>query len=170
MDEGDKIAEIIDPGNPVVYVNLKPDRPARDENPAEARLAADLVRALIAVGVPGQEIAVLSPYQRQNRAIRSKLAEETSALTVDLVERLQGSERDVIIFSLCASDPAYLEEQAGVLYLPNRLNVGLTRARKKLIMLGSRNIFEYESGNDEYRRWVEIFHRWRSSVLNISYP
>ena len=58
---------------------------------------------------------------------------------VDTVERVQGAERDVILFGLTASDPDHLLSE--FLNSPNRLNVAMTRARTKLIIIGSRAFF-----------------------------
>ncbi|MBM3226023.1 MAG: hypothetical protein FJZ47_19815, partial [Candidatus Tectomicrobia bacterium] len=58
---------------------------------------------------------------------------------IDTVERLQGAERDVVIVSLTTSDPDALESP--FLNNPNRFNVAITRARQKLIVVGSRAFF-----------------------------
>jgi len=58
---------------------------------------------------------------------------------VDTIERVQGAERDVIFFGLTASDPDHLTSE--FLNSPNRLNVAMTRARKKLIIVGSKAFF-----------------------------
>jgi superfamily I DNA and/or RNA helicase len=50
---------------------------------------------------------------------------------------MQGQERDVIIFSLTAGDPAYMTEMADFLYNPNKLNVAFSRAKYKLIIVGN---------------------------------
>ena len=49
------------------------------------------------------------------------------------IERLQGGERDMIILSLTSSDPEAVLREASFFFSPNRLNVSLTRARRKLV-------------------------------------
>jgi hypothetical protein len=66
---------------------------------------------------------------------------------IDTVERVQGAERDVIVYALTTSDPDHLE--GGFLNNPNRFNVALTRARKKLIVVGSRAFFHQVPGTAE---------------------
>jgi superfamily I DNA and/or RNA helicase len=58
---------------------------------------------------------------------------------IDTVERLQGAERDIVLFSVTTSDPDYLDS----LFLnnPNRFNVAITRARHKLVVVGSAAFF-----------------------------
>ncbi|NOX32548.1 MAG: ATP-binding domain-containing protein, partial [Deltaproteobacteria bacterium] len=58
---------------------------------------------------------------------------------VDTVERFQGAERDIIIFGITSSDPDHL--QSDFLNSPNRLNVAMTRAKNKLIIVGSHAFF-----------------------------
>lgn len=58
---------------------------------------------------------------------------------IDTVERIQGAERDVILFGFTCSDPDHVLSE--FLNNPNRFNVAMTRARKKLIVAGSKTFF-----------------------------
>ena len=58
---------------------------------------------------------------------------------IDTVERVQGAERDVILFAFTASDPDSIASE--FLGNPNRFNVAITRARQKLVVVGSRAFF-----------------------------
>jgi superfamily I DNA and/or RNA helicase len=94
-------------------------------------------------------MAIITPHRAQNNEIRKRLSKRISdtGLTpqgfqlplVDTVERIQGAERDIIFFGLTASDPDHLTSE--FLNSPNRLNVAMTRARKKLIIVGSKAFF-----------------------------
>lgn len=118
-------------------------RGARVIAPCEAAIAAELAVRAIRAGVDPREVAVIAPHRAQGNRIRQLLRASLPDLPadqrplVDTVERLQGGERDVIILSLTASDPEAMFRDADFFFSPNRLNVSLTRARKKLIVLMS---------------------------------
>jgi superfamily I DNA and/or RNA helicase len=84
-------------------------------------------------------------------------------LIIDTVERLQGAERDVILFSLTTSDPDHLESP--FLNNPNRFNVAITRARHKLVVVGSRVFFtrvpRTEAGLLAHRCFTAYYHLCR---------
>jgi len=62
---------------------------------------------------------------------------------VDTVERFQGGERDVIIMTATVSDPDYIAAESDFLLDLNRLNVAMSRMKKKLIVLVSESIPEH---------------------------
>jgi superfamily I DNA and/or RNA helicase len=90
-------------------------------------------------------LGVITPYRSQIALIRKELqAKGIPALldiSVDTVERYQGSERDVIIYSFCVNQRYQLKflpnltEENGV-QIDRKLNVALTRARKRMIVMG----------------------------------
>ena len=90
-------------------------------------------------------LGVITPYRSQIALIRKELqAKGIPALldiSVDTVERYQGSERDVIIYSFCVNQRYQLKflpnltEENGV-QIDRELNVALTRARKRMIVMG----------------------------------
>jgi superfamily I DNA and/or RNA helicase len=65
---------------------------------------------------------------------------------IDTVERLQGAERDVLLFSVTTSDPDHLDNP--FLNNPNRFNVAITRARHKLVVVGSAAFFAHVPHSD----------------------
>lgn len=110
----------------------------------EAEFIADVVKNYLKYGLPASEIAVLSPFRAQAANIRRVIRkneyikeEEYQQIAVDTIDKMQGQEREVIIFSLVAGDIEYMTEMADFLYNPNKLNVAFSRAKSKLIIVGN---------------------------------
>ncbi|KAK6726070.1 hypothetical protein RB195_004406 [Necator americanus] len=102
------------------------------KNPGEAELVIRYVQILKSIGIPGREIAVISPYYAQVAAIRGLLGDtDVSANTVD---SFQGQEREVVVFSMVRHNE---EKSIGFLQNEKRLNVAITRARRQFVLIGS---------------------------------
>lgn len=118
------------------------ERSSRQSNELEAALVAELVRACLGLGLDGKDgVGVVVPHRAQKAALRARLPELADADSIDTVERFQGGERDVIIVACTASDPDYIMAEAEFLLDPQRLNVALSRARKKLIVVAAATVF-----------------------------
>jgi DNA replication ATP-dependent helicase Dna2 len=149
LGPGGALHEILDPDRPAVLVTIDHEG-CRTRSRPEADLAACLALELMAHhGVSWEEIAVIAPYRAQVNAIRrafrtraagAAMAPDREPL-IDTVERIQGQERDVIIASFTASDPDLLARDASFFFSPNRLNVLLSRARVKRILIASPRAF-----------------------------
>lgn len=106
-------------------------------------------------------LGIITPYRNQIAMIRHELRSLSipalEAVSVDTVERYQGSERDVIIYSFCVNNLRQLEllpnltEENGV-QIDRKLNVALTRARKQLFITGVPELLKF---NPIYRRLME---------------
>ncbi len=134
------------PSNELLVIHHEFDSQGR--SPYEANLTAGIVSDLLANGVPVGEIGVMSPYRAQirevKRAVMAKNGPEIAAsLFVDTVERMQGQEKDYIIYSLSNSNPAEVEDRLEFFYSPNRLNVAITRARVKCVVIANEKIFNF---------------------------
>lgn len=110
----------------------------------EAEFITEVVENYLKYGLPASEIAVLSPFRAQAANIRRVIRkneyikeEEYQQIAVDTIDKMQGQEREVIIFSLVAGDIEYMTEMADFLYNPNKLNVAFSRAKSKLIIVGN---------------------------------
>ncbi|HEX6817091.1 MAG TPA: C-terminal helicase domain-containing protein, partial [Ktedonobacterales bacterium] len=111
---------------------------------AQARVVTRLIRALLEADVLPEQIGVIAPYRAQVAAIRQRLSiRAIGGVTVDTVDRFQGAERRVILFSF-GGRVAASPYTRGMDFLadPNRLNVALTRAQRKLILVGERRMLE----------------------------
>jgi superfamily I DNA and/or RNA helicase len=109
---------------------LEPDGESR-LNPSEAMLVRRKVQALIDLGVSPRDIAVIAPYAAQVRLLRDQL--KIDGLEIDTVDGFQGREKEAVIISLVRSNT---KGEIGFLADTRRMNVALTRARRKLIVIG----------------------------------
>jgi ATP-dependent RNA/DNA helicase IGHMBP2 len=139
-------------------------------NREEARLAVELVGELLQAGVAAAEIALISPYSAQVRLLRELLTrEEETLVEVNSVDGFQGREKEVIIVSLVRANSA---GQIGFLADTRRMNVALTRARRKLIVIGdSATITAHPFYNElvGYFEEIEAYHsvwEWVHPQLN----
>ena len=173
-----RFREILDPDRPAPLVLIEHEG-CRQRAPAEAALIADLLLELVTHHeMAPEEIAVIAPYRAQvnaiKQALRVRAAERNHPLTrepvIDTVERIQGQERDVVIASFTNSDPEYLLKDASFFYSPNRLNVLLSRARMKRIIVASPLAFRAIPTDLETLRKASLFRRLHDESDRISWP
>lgn len=118
-------------------------------NPREAERVREEVRRLLDAGLPPRDIAVIAPYAAQVRRLRELLPQP--ALEIDSVDGFQGREKEAVVISLVRSNP---EGEIGFLADVRRMNVALTRARRRLVVVGDSATL---GGHPFYRRMVEHF-------------
>ncbi len=120
-------------GMPVVFVPVESDLDGRS-NIEEAHVVAGLVRSFIGGhGLSPDAIGVVSPFRAQVVLLRQML--EDTRVAIDTVERFQGGERDVMILSFVRS------RATGFVFDERRLNVAITRARRKLVLVAHPELF-----------------------------
>lgn len=120
-------------------------------NASEARIVADLLRRIFRQYGnrfdTDRTVGVIVPYRNQIAMIRHELAllnlPQLQDISIDTVERYQGSQRDVIIYSFTVQQPYQLDfltsncfEEEGRI-IDRKLNVAMTRARCQLLMTGN---------------------------------
>ncbi|XP_077093322.1 DNA replication ATP-dependent helicase/nuclease DNA2 isoform X2 [Siphateles boraxobius] len=132
----------LEPNSPVCFLDTS-QVPAHEtveksgiSNHTEAILVQALVTLLLKAGCRASDIGVIAPYRQQLKAISSLLQGDAfKALEVNTVDKYQGRDKSVIIVSFVRSNP---EGNLGELLQDwRRLNVAITRAKHKLLMLGS---------------------------------
>ncbi|MBR2235863.1 MAG: AAA family ATPase [Prevotella sp.] len=128
---------------------------------AESYLVADLLTRIHRFTAshfnPAKTVGVIVPYRRQIAQIRqaltamaSPLAPMATDICIDTVERYQGSQRDVIIFSFGVTHRFQLDfltastfaDDDGTL-VDRKLNVALTRARRQMIIVGQPDVLSH---------------------------
>ncbi|MCR5131270.1 MAG: AAA family ATPase [Prevotella sp.] len=107
------------------------------------------------------DVGVISPYRAQVQYLRSQIKRDAffkpyrSLISVNTVDGFQGQERDVILISLVRSND---EGQIGFLRDLRRMNVAITRARMKLIILGDPNTMTRHPFYRKLYEYVEALH------------
>lgn len=155
------------PDSKVLYLHKEFD--AQGRSPHEANIVAELVNDLISHGVIYENIGIMTPYRAQVREIKRALnnviggidSEETETLFIDTVDRMQGQERDYIIYSMSNSHPLESKRRLDFFYSPNRLNVAITRAMKKCIVIANYKVFDII---DEELSDLSDFHSLKPSL------
>ena len=139
--------------SPIIIHNVDDD--GEQTSDKEAEFIAATIAGFINKGLPANEVAVLSPFRAQAANVRrhirkhSEITEEQrKQVAADTIDKMQGQEREVIIYTLVAGNLDYMTEMADFLYNPNKLNVAFSRAKSKLIIVGNikqlRNISSIE--------------------------
>ncbi|WP_457621710.1 IGHMBP2 family helicase [Persephonella sp.] len=138
---------------PVVFIDTegkfleKQKKGSRSKyNPEEAKAVKSIVEKLKETGVPAEDIGVITPYKDHEDYLK-KIIPDVEVKTVD---GFQGREKEVIVISLVRSNP---EEEIGFLDDLRRLNVALTRAKRKVIIIGDSKTL---SSNETYRKLVKF--------------
>ncbi len=118
-------------------------------NPLEAELVIKKIHELLDCGLTSDQIAVISPYSAQVKYLREKL--KHFELEIDSVDGFQGREKEAVIVSLVRSNR---DGEVGFLADTRRMNVALTRAKRKLIVIGDSATI---TSHGFYQRMVEYF-------------
>ncbi|KAI3444863.1 hypothetical protein Pfo_001528 [Paulownia fortunei] len=134
------LMEVLNPNQPVIFINtdLLPayennDRKALN-NPIEAYIISEVTKTLVLRGIEGQDIGIITPYNSQANLIRGAVSEPVEIHTID---KYQGRDKDCILVSFVRSCENPRNNTSSLLGDWHRINVALTRAKKKLIMVGS---------------------------------
>ncbi len=133
----------------------------------EARIVADLLRRIYRQTADHFDVArtvgIIVPYRHQIATIRKEIARlditVLQDISIDTVERYQGSQRDVIIYSFTAQLPEELDFLTANCFtesgrtIDRKLNVVMTRARQQLLMTGNNGVLQQ---NAIFRKLINI--------------
>ena len=133
-----------------------------------ARLAATVYKEHSEAFDASRTLGIITPYRSQIALIKKEIEvlgiSELNQILIDTVERFQGSERDVIIYSFCVNYPYQLKflsnltEEDGIL-IDRKLNVALTRARKQMLLTGVPTLLER---NPLYKSLLKLIESLRN--------
>lgn len=171
---GSRFDAILAPSPGAVLVRIAHEG-FRTHCPPEVHAAADLAEELLArQGLSPDELAIVAPFRVQNRAIARELSARlppgARLPVIDTVERIQGQEREAVIVSLTCSDPDALRENTAFFFSANRLCVTLTRARTKLVVLGSPHLLRTFPRDLEGLQRLDLFHRLFAELPAFDWP
>ena len=125
-------------------------------NECEAETVKDTVDCLLKIGLKEKHIGIITPYDDQVDLLRSMIED----IEIKSVDGFQGREKDVIIISFVRSND---KGDIGFLDDLRRLNVAITRAKRKLIMLGNAKTL---SSNEVYAKLID-YTRSEGKFLKI---
>jgi superfamily I DNA and/or RNA helicase len=116
-------------------------------NPREAIWILKQVDALLAAGLLPDQIAVIAPYSAQVRFLRDRCT--SNGVEIDTVDGFQGREKEAVLISLVRSNS---QGEVGFLGDTRRMNVAMTRAKRKLIVIGDGSTL---GRNAFFKKWIE---------------
>ncbi len=148
--------ELLGPEPSMVRVEI-PHIGNRAYSDEEADEVAALIEEMLDGGVSPGEIGVVVPFRAQAARVRGLLRfdrfkkwPDIRKLTVDTVERFQGQEREAMIVSFVVSDDDFMNRLGDFLTYPQRLNVAVTRARTKVVLVHSERLRQWLEGNSAH--------------------
>ena len=125
---------------------------SRIVNTVEATLCAQLVESLISTGISPKDIGVITFYRSQLSVLKQNLRHHLPDLEMHTADKFQGRDKEVVILSCVRSNP---DRNVGDLLRDwRRVNVAFTRARTKLLVLGSKKTLG--EGNELLGKFVGL--------------
>ncbi|KAL8672553.1 MAG: hypothetical protein Q9168_002989 [Polycauliona sp. 1 TL-2023] len=153
------IRDLLDPSTKACFVNTDTLLPhsresetgSRIVNTCEAALCTQLVQSLLTAGVPATDIGVITLYRSQLALIKQNLRQYHPAVEMHTADKFQGRDKEVVILSLVRNNESC--NVGDLLKDWRRVNVALTRARTKLLILGSKSTL---NGNALLEKFIKL--------------
>uniref|UniRef100_A0A183BNT0 RNA helicase n=1 Tax=Globodera pallida TaxID=36090 RepID=A0A183BNT0_GLOPA len=131
-------------------------------NKGEMAVVHDYIkRVCTELCVKPSDIGVVAPYNYQMRRLRRLLGDEHKEVTVDTVERYQGSQRRVIIISTVRNNE---KDALGFMMSDKRFNTVITRAEELLIIVGNAKVMMKDPS------WKEMIDYCRKNEATVDMP
>lgn len=111
-----------------------------------------------------KDILIVTPFNAQVSALREKLP----GLPIGTVDKFQGQEAPVVIYSMTSSTPEDAPRGMSFLFNPNRLNVATSRAKCICILVASPMLLEPDCRSIEQMKWVNALCRFNELAKRIN--
>jgi uncharacterized protein len=162
-------------GSGLFYVPIR-HQGNQNSSAEEAAAVCRIVEGLLAAGVTWrdargaarligmEDILVVAPYNAQVGALTARLP---AGARVGTVDRFQGQQAPVVIYSLSSSSAEDAPRGMGFLYDPHRLNVASSRARCACILVASPKLLEPDCRSTEQITWANGLCRFRELAAEV---
>jgi superfamily I DNA and/or RNA helicase len=117
-------------------------------------------------GLTLNDILIVAPYNAQVSALARRLP----GARVGTVDKFQGQEAPVVIYSMTTSSPEDAPHGMEFLFSRHRLNVATSRARCVCILVGNPELFEPECRTPDQIRMASAFCRYLELAREIRWP
>jgi predicted RecB family nuclease len=169
-------ADTVFSGAGLFYVPLE-HQGNQNRSPEEVDAIEKIVRVLISPQVTWtnnknerknltrHDILIVAPYNAQVVALTERLPE----FQVGTVDKFQGQEAAVVIYSMTSSSSQDAPRGMGFLYNPNRLNVATSRAQCICILVASSDLLQADCRSVEQMKWANALCRYKelATVVDI---
>ena len=154
----------LDIDSPLVFIDTSSSKKAHERklkysksyiNTFEADLALEISEEYLKLGFQPDEIGIISPYADQVNYIKNRTEVEVKS-----VDGFQGREKEIIIISTVRSNK---RGNIGFLSDLRRLNVAITRGKRKLIIIGNSKTLKHD---DTYKRLID-FCEEKSLIVKV---
>ena len=168
------LRDLLDPTVKSCFVNTDRMIPASREfleagsritNPCEVTITSQLVETLLTIGIVPTDIGVITLYRSQLALLRQSLRHR-SGIEMHTADKFQGRDKEVVILSLVRSNEQQIV--GDLLKDWRRVNVALTRARTKLLILGSKTTL---TDNELLRDFIKLMEErkwWYDLPVNAN--
>lgn len=155
-----RIESDVESKTPLTFVDVEDSESViKNTSPGEAAQILNYIREN-----PQKNIGIITPFANQRTLIRDELTKlGRPDIACGTVHAFQGDEKDVILFSLGLSDSSAVKTYDWLKNNRELINVATSRARKELIVLGSRKNLERLHGRSEQDDIYELVEYIRSN-------
>lgn len=122
-------------------------------NSAEVRIVSQLVESLLTIGIPASEIGVMTHYRAQLFLLKDRLKSH-GGVEMHTTDRFQGRDKEAVVLSLVRSNEAC--NIGDLLKDWRRINVAFTRAKTKLLVVGSMSTLKLSGKENMLSRFISL--------------